>query len=379
MPSLKTVRLDRQGLTEISPLEDPGNVHSLYLQQNEIEKIENLHSMSSLRFLTLAGNKIKQIENLQALSSLQFLDLSDNLIAQLDLDELPKNLIILNLTGNPCTAEKEYRTRLADALPHLRDLDNQPVLSKKDSKTDCSEEREEATSSEDEDDYYTHEAWSTDRVRDMFKTFREELLHQSEQRIRYATNEHESRMEEIEMLDGSAPSARRLIQEQTSAVNERKLEGPKEAPGSHPVDSNVNARETSGKLQRSKANSARMKQSQDVTRMLPAISDDRHKKNSLGMSRSVKAIHSPQCTCSVPKPGSAGKKKAANTPIKSANDMKRPVKISSLSGKASSRIQSTESALLAVDSQEKNSRAAAGKDRTAPSVNPRRFAAFQGN
>ncbi|KFU86729.1 Leucine-rich repeat-containing protein 46, partial [Chaetura pelagica] len=59
-------------------------IHSLYLQQNQIEKIENLGCFPNLRFLCLAGNRIRRVENLQPLQHLQVLDLSHNLIQTLD-------------------------------------------------------------------------------------------------------------------------------------------------------------------------------------------------------------------------------------------------------------------------------------------------------
>ncbi|XP_033098222.1 leucine-rich repeat-containing protein 46-like [Anneissia japonica] len=86
-----------------------GPVTNLYLQQNVIERIENLESLSHLRFLVLSGNSIQKVENLLSMQMLKFLDISDNLISHLDIDELPPSLLVLNLSVNQCTKACNYR------------------------------------------------------------------------------------------------------------------------------------------------------------------------------------------------------------------------------------------------------------------------------
>ncbi|NXC60673.1 LRC46 protein, partial [Aleadryas rufinucha] len=122
-----TVRLDRENVSSIGKLRRLAEIHSLYLQQNRIEKIENLDSFPNLRFLCLAGNRIQRVENLQALPHLSVLDLSHNQIRVLDTEELPRGLRILDLTGNECTRQDGYRDLVVAALPHLLQLDSQPI------------------------------------------------------------------------------------------------------------------------------------------------------------------------------------------------------------------------------------------------------------
>ncbi|NXY62742.1 LRC46 protein, partial [Callaeas wilsoni] len=122
-----TIRLDRENISSIGKLRRLGDIHSLYLQRNQIEKIENLDSFPNLRFLCLAGNLIQRVENLQALPHLSALDLSHNQIRLLDPEELPRSLRILDLTGNECTRQDGYRDLVVAALPHLLQLDSQPV------------------------------------------------------------------------------------------------------------------------------------------------------------------------------------------------------------------------------------------------------------
>ncbi|XP_047614082.1 leucine-rich repeat-containing protein 46 isoform X2 [Phacochoerus africanus] len=51
LAELQTVRLDREGITTIRNLEGLQNLHSLYLQGNKIQRIENLACVPSLRKL----------------------------------------------------------------------------------------------------------------------------------------------------------------------------------------------------------------------------------------------------------------------------------------------------------------------------------------
>ncbi|XP_023798194.1 leucine-rich repeat-containing protein 46 isoform X2 [Cyanistes caeruleus] len=122
-----TLRLDRENISCIGKLRRMAEIHSLYLQQNQIEKIENLESFPNLRFLCLAGNRIQRVENLQALPHLSALDLSHNQIRALDAEELPRSLRILDLTGNECSRQDGYRDLVVAALPHLLQLDSQPI------------------------------------------------------------------------------------------------------------------------------------------------------------------------------------------------------------------------------------------------------------
>uniref|UniRef100_A0A8C3KN98 Leucine rich repeat containing 46 n=1 Tax=Calidris pygmaea TaxID=425635 RepID=A0A8C3KN98_9CHAR len=107
--SPSTIRLDRENICAIGRLQSLREIHSLYLQQNQIEKIENLGYFPNLRFLSLAGNRIRRVENLQPLRHLRVLDLSHNQIQTLDPDELPRSLRLLDLTGNECTHQHGYR------------------------------------------------------------------------------------------------------------------------------------------------------------------------------------------------------------------------------------------------------------------------------
>ncbi|XP_014814432.1 PREDICTED: leucine-rich repeat-containing protein 46 [Calidris pugnax] len=196
--SPSTIRLDRENICAIGRLQSLQEIHSLYLQQNQIEKIENLGYFPNLRFLSLAGNRIRRVENLQPLQHLRVLDLSHNQIQTLDPEELPRSLRLLDLTGNECTHQHGYRELVVGALPHLLQLDAQPIHS-----STCEEEEEEggSSSSEDEDDKLLFESSGPFTAgKDFFADLQQELAERSQQRRRETLKEHQARLEELEEL-----------------------------------------------------------------------------------------------------------------------------------------------------------------------------------
>ncbi|XP_010183583.1 PREDICTED: leucine-rich repeat-containing protein 46, partial [Mesitornis unicolor] len=171
------IRLDRENICAIGRLQSPLEIHSLYLQQNQIEKIENLGSFPNLQFLSLAGNRICRVENLQHLQHLRALDLSHNLIQTLDpASVVGERLLFLNAC----------RDLVMEALPHLLQLDGQQVCSS----VGEEKEDEDSSSSEDEDEESLY----------FFVDLHQELVGRSQQRQREALEEHRTRLAEVEML-----------------------------------------------------------------------------------------------------------------------------------------------------------------------------------
>lgn len=106
------------------------NLEILYLQNNQISKLENLSKLKSLKYLQVALNNITKIENLQGLESLEKLDLTVNFIENpMDVDNLVKLEFLreLYLTGNPCTQKEGYRQYVITALPQLKILDSREI------------------------------------------------------------------------------------------------------------------------------------------------------------------------------------------------------------------------------------------------------------
>lgn len=77
-------------------------IQILYLQANQISKIENLNKLKELEYLNLAINNVEKIENLERCESLAKLDLTLNFIGDLEsVKNLKANLHLkdLYLTG----------------------------------------------------------------------------------------------------------------------------------------------------------------------------------------------------------------------------------------------------------------------------------------
>ncbi|KAM3923023.1 leucine-rich repeat-containing protein 46 [Leptodactylus fuscus] len=198
---LRTVRLDREGITTLKNLEMVKEVQSLYLQENQIKNIENVDVLKNLRFLNLSWNKVEKIQNLWCLTNLQVLDLSHNLIKKLDTSEIPQSLLILDLTGNPCTKAKDYRQQLLDALPFLQDLDGEPVRDSANRNSLSENEEEEDRNSSDDSD----ETSLPFDVSGGLSFVCQEMIERSYQRRHRALREHEERLSEINNTPDKQP------------------------------------------------------------------------------------------------------------------------------------------------------------------------------
>lgn len=126
---LKIVHLEWLNIKKIENLDVFTHLESLYLQYNQIEKIENLDMLIHLEYLALNNNRIKCIENLGHLKKLSYLNLANNLIEDFDETELPNNLYMLKLQGNPCSKKSDYLTKIFKRIPELAELDLGPVTS----------------------------------------------------------------------------------------------------------------------------------------------------------------------------------------------------------------------------------------------------------
>ncbi|KAG2761563.1 hypothetical protein PC129_g5703 [Phytophthora cactorum] len=107
----------------------------LYLQNNIIDKIEDLTHMKELRYLNLALNNISEIEGLQSCEFLNKLDLTVNFV---DFDTLEKSINHLKplqhlrelyMLGNPCQSNWEtgFREYVIASLPQLEILDGKEI------------------------------------------------------------------------------------------------------------------------------------------------------------------------------------------------------------------------------------------------------------
>ncbi|KAI9348784.1 hypothetical protein DFJ73DRAFT_429317 [Zopfochytrium polystomum] len=131
LSSLREVTLHQFDIEKIENLDVYcRHLEILYLQNNLINKIENLHKLKELQYLNLALNNIKKIENLQGCESLRKLDLTVNFVEDLlDLESLKVNFNLqeLFLVGNPLTQVDGYRAFAVATLPQLKFLDGKEI------------------------------------------------------------------------------------------------------------------------------------------------------------------------------------------------------------------------------------------------------------
>ena len=88
LTTLEEISLHQENIERIENLEYYcRHIKILYLQDNIIEKLENLDKLKELEYLNLAVNSITKIENLEKCESLQKLDLTMNFVDIEDLKE----------------------------------------------------------------------------------------------------------------------------------------------------------------------------------------------------------------------------------------------------------------------------------------------------
>lgn len=133
--TLEEVSLHQQEIERIEHLDKwCRELRIVYLQNNLIQRIENVARLKMLEYLNLALNAIKRIEGLTRCESLKKLDLTVNFIdvpeGLLSVAELSANekLEDLYLTGNPCTSYEGYREFVVASLPSLQRLDGTDVV-----------------------------------------------------------------------------------------------------------------------------------------------------------------------------------------------------------------------------------------------------------
>lgn len=106
----------------------------LYLQNNIIEKLENLDKLKELEYLNLAVNSVQVIENLEKCESLNKLDLTMNFV---DIENLKQSAETLSkvhsirevyLTGNGCEDFKYFKEYIIAKVPQLTLLDGNEIF-----------------------------------------------------------------------------------------------------------------------------------------------------------------------------------------------------------------------------------------------------------
>lgn len=126
LSTLEEISLHQENIEKIENLEYYcRHIKILYLQDNIIEKLENLDKLKELEYLNLAVNSISTIENLEKCESLNKIDLTMNFV---DIENLKssceclskvKSLRELYLTGNPCEKFQYCRQYIIGKCPQL--------------------------------------------------------------------------------------------------------------------------------------------------------------------------------------------------------------------------------------------------------------------
>lgn len=126
------LHMGRKGISELWGLESFTNLHTLWLNDNELNSLEGLDRNIRLLHLHCHGNNITSIlETLQHLKFLTNLTLNENQLTDIEevISELRhlKNVQVLDLSDNPITQEDNYRLRMIAELPWLHILDKQAI------------------------------------------------------------------------------------------------------------------------------------------------------------------------------------------------------------------------------------------------------------
>ena len=126
LTTLEEISLHQENIERIENLEYYcRHIKILYLQDNIIEKLENLDKLKELEYLNLAVNSVSKIENLEKCESLNKLDLTMNFV---DIENLKESCDCLSkvyslreiyLTGNPCEKFKYCRQYVIGRCPQL--------------------------------------------------------------------------------------------------------------------------------------------------------------------------------------------------------------------------------------------------------------------
>lgn len=135
LSTMEEVSLHQQEIEKIENLEYYcRHLKILYLQNNIIEKLENLEKLKELEYLNLAVNSISKIENIEHCESLNKLDMTMNFVDIEDLKEscdcLSKcpSLRELYLTGNPCESFKYCKEYITARVPQLTLYNGNEIL-----------------------------------------------------------------------------------------------------------------------------------------------------------------------------------------------------------------------------------------------------------
>lgn len=123
MKSLTKLQLNNNYIEKLENLETLIHLKELDLSFNKISKIENIEKLVNLEKLSFFENFIETLENMESLKKLKIFSIGKNNIADLSnvnyLRRFPE-LASLNMADNPCTKiEDNFRLYIAAFLPQV--------------------------------------------------------------------------------------------------------------------------------------------------------------------------------------------------------------------------------------------------------------------
>jgi protein TilB len=133
MADLEEISLHQLEIEKIEAINDCRKLKILYLQNNIINRIENLFHLKDLEYLNLALNNVRKIEGLRNCEFLKKLDLTVNFVGienlESSVEELKHNhnLTEIFLLGNPCLDWKGCQDFVIGSLPSLKRLDGTQI------------------------------------------------------------------------------------------------------------------------------------------------------------------------------------------------------------------------------------------------------------
>lgn len=132
LANLRRISVQSNRLTSMLGLERCTALEELYLSHNGIQRLEGLSSLPRLRMLDVSSNMLTAIEPdaLAGNTQLEDLWLNDNQLPAIDaaldraLEPVRHSLTCIYLEGNPAAHDPQYKRKLTNMLPNLKQLDS---------------------------------------------------------------------------------------------------------------------------------------------------------------------------------------------------------------------------------------------------------------
>jgi len=132
---LRSLFLHENGISQIEGLDNLENLDKLNLASNPLHKLENLGNLKNLTTLNVEKcllGSADSIQEITKLKKLSVLNISKNNIEEPEIVDLLKKLPelkVLYLKGNPCVKNiRNYRKTLISSIPTLTYLDERPIF-----------------------------------------------------------------------------------------------------------------------------------------------------------------------------------------------------------------------------------------------------------